>query len=98
MTKFNQLAKKILKEDMEVVPRRKMKKPVYGLKVDGVVYQEGDIMDECPFEGTLDATLLNITPIKGGFEFDIMADGEGYTYTTADIAEMGINAKVVKFK
>jgi hypothetical protein len=85
-------------EGIRTVDRPIKQKSRFGLKVGDVVYEEGDMMDECPFEGHVHATLLSIEPEGNGYEINIAGDDEGYTYTTDDIAEMGLNVEVVRFK
>ena len=71
----------------------------YGLKVKGEVFEVKDMMDECPFEGSELAYLANICESedeKGVFKISIVSDSEGYTYTTKDIEEMGLDVKVVE--
>jgi hypothetical protein len=98
MSKFDKLFKNIIGENIRTVDRPIKQKSQFGLKVGDVVYEEGDMMDECPFEGHSDATLLSIEPEGNGYEINIAGDGEGYTYTTDDIAEMGLDVEVVRFK
>jgi hypothetical protein len=96
-TPFKRTASRI-GEDIRTVDRPIKQKSQLGLKVGDTVYEEGDMMDECPFEGHVHATLISIEPSDNGYEINIAGDDEGYTYTTNDIAEMGLDVKVVRFK
>jgi hypothetical protein len=98
MSKFEQAYKKIVGEDLRSVARPVKQKSQFGLKVGDTVYEVGEMMDECPFEGNLDAILSSIDPDGDGYEISIIADGEGYAYTTDDIKEQGLDVEVVKFK
>lgn len=75
------------------------KKNKYALKVKGELFKIKDMMDECPFEGSEFAYLADICESedeKGVFEISIISDNEGYTYTTKDIEEEGLDVEVVE--
>ena len=81
------------------------KKNKYALKVKGELFKVKDMMDECPFEGSDMAYLAGIYDDVDDdgdkvIAIDIMSDGEGYTYTSKDIEEMGLEkeVKIVKLK
>jgi len=68
------------------------------IKYKGEVYEKGDMMEECPFEGNLDTIFLGVSEEDGERYMNFFADGEGYHYTLQNAKEEGVKIEIVKVK
>ena len=89
--KLSRADKKLIGESYEQMNAAN-NKPKYSLTFEGETYNVGDIMPECPFEGTYNALILEIEPnAEGAYDVDIFSDDEGYTVSTKDYPNITIN-------
>ena len=68
----------------------------YSLTVGGETYNIGDVIPECPFEGTSNASLIDINRVsnpnaEATYDVSVYSDGEGYTISTKDYPNITIN-------